>query len=186
MIENELHCQDPHAVETFGPLTSILVLGHGGHGKGTFCKLLEDVYGLRSMSSSQAALPFIFPALQAAFTAACGRPVQGTPEDAYAVRGGYRKLWKALISLYNTPDKTTLSRQILSQVPVYDGMRCAEEFAASRALFNHVFWVDASKRKGPDPSMGIERTDDMILIDNNGSLEDLSGQVRALEWLRNG
>lgn len=157
----------------------ILVLGHGGHGKGTFCKMLEEIYGLTSMSSSQAALPYIFPALveysgDMGLHAGVG---YATPEEAYERRHQCRELWKELISLYNCPDKSTLAREIISKADIYDGMRCDVEFAAARPLFDLVLWVDASDRVGPDPTMMIQRTSGMWVINNNGDTRQLWQQA---------
>lgn len=147
---------------------AILVLGHGGHGKGAFCKLLTQLYGAECLSSSLAALPHIWPALQAA--------QRYDFDAAYAQRADNRELWRELISLYNTPDKTTLTREILSRADVYDGMRCAEEFAASRHLFDYVVWVDAAARVGTvDRTLTISRDVADLVIDNNGTLDDLRG-----------
>ncbi len=154
---------------------AVLVLGHGGHGKGAFCKLLTQLYGAECLSSSLAALPHIWPALNAIALAWVGEPF-ASPEHAYSMRHHSREVWRELISLYNTPDKTTLTREILSRADVYDGMRCAEEFAASRHLFDYVVWVDASARVGTvDPTLTISRDVADLVIDNNGTLDDLRG-----------
>jgi len=159
---------------------AILVLGHGGHGKGELCKLLTELYGAECLSSSRAALPHIFPALNEISLEWVGEPF-ASPEHAYARRGLARGVWKQLISLLNTPDKTTLSREILSRADVYDGMRCAEEFAASRHLFEYVVWVDAAARVGTvDPTLTISRDVADLVIDNNGTLEDLRGAAVRL------
>lgn len=158
---------------------TLLVLGHGGHGKGEFCRLLSELYGAECLSSSEAALPHIFPALNAALA----HDFEGaytSREQAYNERGGFRPLWKALISLYNTPDKATLAREVLSRAEVYDGMRDAGEFEASRHLFDLVVWVDASERvRSVDPSMGIKCEVAGAVIHNNGTIDDLRGLV---EW----
>lgn len=150
----------------------ILVLGHGGYGKGTFCKMLEEIHGLKSMSSSQAALPYIFPALQAVNTA------YSSHERAYNERHECRQLWKELISLYNYPDKTTLAREILGKVDIYDGMRCNVEYAASVHLFDLILWVDASERVDPDPTMLIQYDPSIMFhVDNNLTKELLHIQA---------
>lgn len=164
----------------------ILVLGHGGHGKGAFCRLLETIYGLKPMSSSMAALPHIWPSLQAARGAESQRHFHGprpykNPTDAYNQRRQNRELWKALISLYNTPDKSTLARALLAEADIYDGMRDVEEFAASRHLFDLIYWVDASERCGPDSTMEIERESSMIYINNNGPECNLGPIVAGLK-----
>lgn len=160
---------------------AILVLGHGGHGKGELCKLLTELYGAECLSSSQAALPHIWPALQAALSYDFDGRSCRSPEEANTQRGEHRELWRELITLYNTPDKTTLAREVLSRADVYDGMRCAEEFAASRHLFDYVVWVDAAARVGRvDPTLTISRDVADLVIDNNGTLDDLRGAAVRL------
>lgn len=155
--------------------TKYLVLGHGSHGKGTFCKLVKEVYGLDSTSSSAAAFPHILPTIKSALD------IHDKDDDwFYEHRDKNRLLWRDLILLLNTPDRTTLSRIIIDQVPIYDGMRSKEEFEASKDLFDHIIWVDASERLPPDPSMGISYTEDMILIDNNGPESELLRQINYL------
>lgn len=154
---------------------AILVLGHGGHGKGTFCRLLAELYGATCMSSSEAALPHIWPVLRQVI------PGADTPAQAYALRRGYRSLWRELIALYNTPDLTTLSREILRQADVYDGMRSLAEFEASRHMFGLVVWVDASQRVGMiDPSLDIPQTVAHIIVENNRDLDGLRQNVVVL------
>jgi len=154
-------------------MSNILILGHGGHGKGTFCKMLEEIHGIKSMSSSQAALPYIFESLNAALNDRVAPWDQGTKpfyaneQVAFADRHRHRHLWRCLISLLNSPDKKTLTRLILSQVPAYDGMRCHLEFESSESEFDMIFWIDASRRLPPDPSMSIAWKMGMINIDNN-------------------
>lgn len=156
---------------------AILVLGHGRHGKGEFCRLLSELYGAECLSSSEAALPHIFPALNAISTAWTGEPFE-SPEQAHNFRGLHRPMWKELISLYNTPDKATLAREVLSRAEVYDGMRCAEEFEASRHLFDVVVWVDAAWRvPALDPSMDIGADAADIVIDNNETIAGLTERV---------
>lgn len=160
-------------------LPKFLVLGHGAHGKGTFCRLLKEYHGLTSLSSSRVALPYVYPSLKEAMRAFGGEPA-GIPEITWRTRHQYRDLWKELISLLNTPDKTTLSRLILEQAHVYDGMRDADEFKASRHLFDKIFWVDGSERKPADSSMHINYEDTFHYIDNNGTIEDLIQTVKHL------
>lgn len=160
---------------------AILVLGHGGHGKGELCKLLTELYGAECLSSSRAALPHIYPALQAVRNLSDRDDPYKSPDDAHAQRHLEREVWRELIALYNTPDKSTLAREILAQADVYDGMRCAEEFAASRHLFDYVVWVDATARVGTvDPTLTISRDVADLVIDNNGTLDDLRGAAVRL------
>lgn len=159
---------------------AILVLGHGGHGKGELCKLLTELYGAECLSSSEAALPHIFPALQAALSYTT-QPYPSDLAEAHELRHLCRDVWKELIALYNTPDKTTLAREVLSRADVYDGMRCVKEFEASRHLFDYIVWVDASARVPTvDPTLTISRDVADLVIDNNGTLDDLRGAAVRL------
>lgn len=174
MKENNTQYPDPHMVETFrrtGRRTFIL-LGHGGHGKGSVAKILRDEYAIPFLSSSAAAWSIIWPA----FSEATGYKYDDA-EQAYANRAEHRQLLKALISLLNTPDKTALTRYILRKADGYDGMRCAAEYSATRNLFTHKLWVDASDRVKPDKSMGVRYENDMIVIDNNGNESELPAKV---------
>ena len=138
----------------------ILILGHGGHGKDEAAKILSNLYGFTYQSSSRAALDAIWPALK-----------EATPckdkERAFQWRGNDRALWKALISLYNTPDKSALVTKVIKQCDMYIGLRCQEEYAASQHLFDLILWIDASKRFPEiDPSMSIEFNEkEMIKIE---------------------
>lgn len=150
----------------------ILILGHGGAGKDTTAEIIRDLYGLTFLSSSRATCEeVVFPAL---------KDLHGyeSPEECYNDRHNHRQEWFDLISNYNTPDKAALARLILFRSDVYVGLRCPVEFEASRHLFDHVIWMDASERVPSEPSMRIEYDPDtMILIDNNGSECDLENEI---------
>lgn len=145
----------------------ILILGHGRHGKDTVGNLISQQTGLRFQSSSMAACETaIFPILSLMYGY---KSVQECFED----RINHRQEWKDLISEYNYFDKSSLCKKILKNHDGYIGMRCPEEYAASRHLFGMVLWVDASKRLPEDPTMLIRQDSNMFLIDNNGSFGDL-------------
>jgi len=152
----------------------ILILGHGRHGKDTVAEMLRDRAGITFKSSSEAAAEIaVFPALSA-------RHGYQTPAECFADRTNHRAEWKELITAYNTPDKGKLCREILETSDCYVGMRCPLELAATRHLFGLILWVDASGRVPTDPSMGIERDQNMLLIDNNGTPSDLEYAVYSL------
>lgn len=154
-------------------MNKILILGHGRHGKDTFADLLREHHGLKFVSSSEAALDVIWPALR------CVTPFYDK-EEAFKYRDKYRVLWKELISLYNTPDKTALCRLILENNDIYVGMRCRKEYEMTKTMFKKVYWVDATRRVGKDPSMSIEfDPHSMVFINNNGSLHDLELQAKG-------
>lgn len=155
---------------------SILILGHAKHGKDEFAARLCKHVPLRFASSSETALVAIYPVLTHILREEDKRVL-------FENRSEHRELWRLLIELYNTPDKAALSKLILHDKDVYVGMRTTAEFQASKHLFDLVVWVDGSKRKPLEPSMQIQQTDDMVYIDNNGSLEDLETQV--VEFVNN-
>ena len=152
----------------------ILILGHGRHGKDTVAEILRDGAGISFCSSSEAACEIaVFPYLAEIYG-------YETPAECFADRVNHREEWRYLITEYNTPDKSKLCREILETSDCYVGMRCPVEFALTRHLFGLVIWVDASKRVGPDPSMGIERDSNMLVVGNNNSRETLQFRLDSL------
>ncbi len=179
MLENQIQCSDPHLVETFDTNKKLLIIGHGRHGKDTVAEMISESYGLSFIGSSQAALDAIWPALD---VATCYK--YENKEDAFNDRASCRDLWKELITLYNTPDKSSLCKSILSQNDMYVGMRCDEEYEASEHLFDYVLWVDASQRHPEESSMKIKcDPQKMIWVDNNSTLDDLKLEVEQLKGL---
>lgn len=150
----------------------LLILGSGRHGKDSVAEIIRDLYGLSFMSSSWATCSeVVYPAIKFKYG-------YESAVDCYNDRHNHREEWFCLISRYNTPDKSSLAKLILSRCDVYVGLRCPVEFEASRHLFDHILWVDASKRLPIEPSMRIEfDVNDMILINNNGSECDLEDEV---------
>jgi hypothetical protein len=160
----------PFAVD-LGGVARLLIIGHGRHGKDTVGDILRDSYGLRSVSSSEfAAKRAVFPLVSDLY-----------PDwrAAYADRHAHRDLWFHAIRAYNLRPGKMLAEQILDMNDIYTGMRARDEFERSRHLFDLVVWVDASRRLPPEPSSSIELSagDADVVIDNNGSLTDLVGEV---------
>lgn len=156
-------------------MMKILILGHGQHGKDFCATLFQTIKGFKFESSSKAAFGAIAPVLREIFP-------RRDDETLYKERRIYRQLWRQLILLYNTPDRSALARKILETSDIYVGMRSLEEFEASKHLFDRIYWVDASKREPLDESMEIPfDKGTMSLIDNNGSkdqlLTELLGEV---------
>ena len=173
MLENETQVKDAHTVETFHRKPKILILGHGRHGKDTAAKIISEVCDISFVSSSWAALDAIYPALK--ITTGIDSKI-----ELYNRRHENRELWKSLIGLYNTPDKTALTKHILSKNDMYVGMRCKDEYEHSKILFDHVFWVDRSNIETVDKSMSIEyNPETMIMIDNNGTLDELKVNIKG-------
>ncbi|UPT53071.1 deoxynucleoside monophosphate kinase [Synechococcus phage Yong-M3-232] len=162
-----------------------LILGHGRHGKDTVAEYLRDRHGIAFRSSSLfLAETVVRPALVAHGL------VYDTLDACYEDRVNHRCLWRDIILAYNGNDKARLAKAILAVSDCYVGMRSIEEYRAARRLFDAVMWVDAAARGMPeDPSLTIGFEPDMILIDNNGSLDETYRQVddwmRVLSWVRN-
>lgn len=153
----------------------LLILGHGHHGKGTAAEFFKEITGLDYLDSSWAAAEMVvFPVLG---------PKYGyeTVEECHADRRSKRIEWRDLITAYNTPDKSRLATEILEKVDVYVGMRCPQEFEASKHLFDNILWIDASEREREDPSMGIMFDSRcMTWISNNRDVLAMYDQIEAL------
>ena len=155
---------------------NILILGHARHGKDEVAILLNELCGFNYVSSSEKALPYIFPALQL---------IKGykTEQEALEDKFDNRDLWKVLIKLLNVFDKAALCKDILSVVNIYVGLRCELEFeeVLTQGLFDVIIWVDGSKRKPLEPSMKIQYDSNlMYLLDNNGNKEELLVNVKKM------
>lgn len=162
-------------------MKKLLILGHAGHGKDTVSNMISELSGATWQSSSGTAT-FILPALAEAVYNVRPRDIEDEDLIEWCKKNGYRPLLKELISLYNTPDKTALTKLILKDHDIYNGMRDLEEFKASRHLFDKVLWVDASERVTSDSTMEIPLDEkSMYFIDNNVSIECTLDQVK-LFW----
>lgn len=157
---------------------TFLIAGYARHGKDTVAELLAEHYGLKFVSSSFACAEIVMMP----YFASIGQPYASV-EECYADRVNHRAVWHDQIAAYNTPDKAKLAREILERADAYVGMRCDLELAASRKLFDHILWVDASGRGIPPEdrsSCKLVPTPDMILVDNSGTLRDLEEKVHFI------
>jgi len=150
----------------------ILVLGYARHGKDTVGEILRDNYGFKFTSSSM----FVG---QECLWDNWGVAKYPDFEAMYEDRSNHRVLWMEMISAYNTPDKSkTAATMIERGFDLYVGMRRLDELEACKqaGIFDHIIWVDASKRHPPETgSMDItaENANADFWIDNNGPEEDL-------------
>ena len=157
----------------------ILIIGYGRHGKDTVAEMLRDNLGMKFTSSSQACSDyFIFDRLK-------DRYGYSTSQECFDDRHNHRTEWFQLIQEYNSKDKTRLARNILEHNHIYVGMRCERELeACNRAkIFDHIVWVDASKRLPPEStdSNTITEKDADYTINNNFNIEWLDFAVQR--WL---
>jgi dephospho-CoA kinase len=159
-------------------LPKLLIIGHGRHGKDTFAEILRDNYGLKFISSSQAAADiFIYDELKEEFG-------YKTSEECYADRSNHRALWYDLICEYNWSDRARLAKGILEKADCYVGMRDRGEIeeCMKQGLFDLIVWVDASERLPLEPadSFNIDKSCADIIVDNNGTEEQFKVRVMRL------
>jgi hypothetical protein len=126
-------------------------------------------------SSSEAAMVYyLYPTLKTLL----GYESMG---KAYADRSNHRALWYELIKAINFREPTTLGRKIFEGKDVYCGIRNIAEFEGLKydSCFDLSIWVDASERHPPEDDKSCTVTaDDMdIILDNNGTLEELKVHI---------
>lgn len=158
------------------PKPHLLILGHTQHGKDTLAELLRTLYGMSFVSSSIAAYEAaVKPALEAI---GVFYPDSAT---AFADRFSYRPEWKAAISVYNTPDKSRLSKAILEANQIYVGMRCKDEYAVAKKLFDLVLWVHRPGAAANAKDLTIEfNPAEMHSVINVGEPIQMAYQVKRL------
>lgn len=147
------------------PKPRLLIIGHGRHGKDTVAAIMANVMQLKFSSSSH----FV---AEKCIWEMWGKERYNSFEAMFDDRVNYRSTWKDLILAWNTPDRTRTAVTMLSEGnDMYVGMRSRLEFEANmqNETFDHVIWVDASKRLPPEGSDSMELTidDADIVIDNN-------------------
>lgn len=163
-------------------MVKICVLGKGRHGKDTVCELLRDFAGLTFESSSKICSSFVFEDLRDKYGYA-------SIEECYNDRHNHRKEWHDLISNFNGKDPARLTKLILSHNDIYCGLRSKRELDAASGLFDLIIWVSANERVGSDTessdSITVTKDDADIIIENNGSVEDLRLKIYKLQRLIN-
>lgn len=150
----------------------LLITGYARHGKDTVCEILRSRCDLKFMSSS------FFVAERAVRPYLAERGITyATLDECYADRVNHRAHWFDAIVAYNTPDLGRLGRELFETNDIYCGLRNIDEFEVLQAekAFDLAIWVDASQRLPPEDisSMTIEPDDCDLLLDNNGTLDDL-------------
>ena len=157
-------------------LPKLLILGHARHGKDTLAELLNEMYGLTFISSSQAAADiFIYEDLKDQFG-------YNNPIECFEDRINHRVLWYDMICAYNSVEKTRLAKEILKKSDCYVGMRDGAEIdqCNKENLFDLIIWVDASERlpKEPANSFNIDESYADVILHNNGTYEEFKNKVK--------
>lgn len=111
-------------------------------------------------------------------------------EECFKDRDKFRAFWFSTIAAYNRPDRSRLGRELFAQYDMYVGLRNYHELEALRLhkAFDLCIWVDASERVEPEPSSSCTVTPAQadVIIDNNGTLDDLDKTLEVLynKWVR--
>lgn len=153
----------------------ILIIGHARHGKDSFAEILREEFGLKFLSSSQAASDiFIYSSLKNKYG-------YTSPEECFLDRVNHRAEWYDLICEYNKKDPARLAKEILKITDCYVGMRSSIEIkeCLSKGIIDLVVWVDASDRLPLEDksSFDIDKHCADLIVDNNGSYEDFKNRV---------
>ena len=154
---------------------TILIIGHGQHGKDTVAEYFADTFGLTYKSSSEAAAEiFIYDELKDKY---------GYKDfsECFEDRINHRPEWYRLITEYNSVDRAKLAKGILFNNQCYVGMRDRDEITECirQGIFDIIIWVDASKRfpqESPD-SFNIDVSCADFIIDNNGTFGELKEKL---------
>jgi len=161
--------------ETKNRLPKLLIVGSARHGKDTFAEMLRDRFGLKFISSSQAAADiFIYDELKEKYG-------YTSSEQCFEDRVNHRQEWYELICDYNKDNRARLAKDILNNADCYVGMRDKEEIdeCMSQGLFDLIIWIDASDRHPLEDSgsFNIDISCADIVIYNNGTLEEFESKV---------
>lgn len=156
----------------------LLIIGPARHGKDTLAEILNEVYGLKFISSSQACADiFIYDELKDKYG-------YKTSEECFNDRVNHRAEWYQMICAYNKDDKAKLAKEILKYNNTYVGMRNHDEILECRrqGLFDLIIWVDASERLPNEDisSFNITKNDADIIVENNSTLEEFKMKVIRL------
>ena len=159
-------------------IPKLLILGNARHGKDTFAEILRDRFGLKFISSSQAAADiFIYDELKEKYG-------YKTSEECFEDRMNHRQEWYEMICDYNKDNRARLAKGILENADCYVGMRDRDEIdeCMSQGLFDLIIWVDASDRLDLEDSgsFNIDISCADMVIYNNGTLEEFESKVKRI------
>jgi len=155
-----------------------LIIAHKRWGKDTMAEILNEEFGLKFISSSQAAADiFIFDKLK-------GKYGYETSEQCFEDRVNHRQEWYEMICDYNKDDRAKLAKGILEHSDCYVGMRDRDEIqeCLKQELFDLIIWVDASERLEEEgkESFNIDKSCADIIIDNNSDYNTFKQRVIKL------
>lgn len=154
----------------------LFIVGPGRHGKDTVGDILAKEYGLTFRSSSM----FCAELVVRPYLAERGI-VYPSLEVCYDDRHQHRVAWYEAIREYNQGNEARLSQAIFDEYDMYVGIRSRVEFLAAKHLSDLSIWVDASERvSADDPTIKIHPGDCDIIIDNNGTEDEMKDRLIRL------
>ena len=151
-----------------------MVLGFAQSGKDTFADYVAKEYSLKFKSASMLiAEKIIMPKFPSRYSSV---------EECYADRVNHRAIWAKLLEEYIENDKTRFIREVLSESEIYCGLRSPTELLAAKKenLFDLSIWIDRNMCFEDKSSCGLTKHYADIIIENNGSLQDLYDKADAL------
>ena len=150
---------------------TILICGHGGHGKTKLARHL----GLPYTDSTKIAL-------EAVVWPSWGLMEYDTMRECHEDRRNQRARWQRTIAEFNHKDKARFGRLVFGYCNIYAGCRDQCEFNAMKAagVFDVSIFVDAIDRLPLEQGMTV--TPDMcgIVVHNNGTLKEFMGKIDML------
>jgi len=161
----------------------LLILGSGGHGKGTLCNILSKNFGYKYIDSSLvAAKEIIFPSFN-------GKSWYFDYQDCYEDRHSevginMRELWFKKINEYNKDQKDRLVELVLQQSDIYDGLRDTEELeeAIKNERFDYIIGIyNPRVKEESKESFNIDmwKYCDFV-VNNGGTKEELEERVNKV------
>lgn len=158
----------------------LMIMGHSNHGKDTVCNMLLEKANYSFKSSGELATElFIFDQLKRKYG-------YFSAQECHKDRHNHQKEFFDAIVKYNTPNLAKLGSKLLAEYDVYNGVRNIHEFHALKQgnFFDVSIWVDALNRKPPEAASSITVHRDLatIVLDNNGTADQLNESVDTLLW----
>lgn len=155
-------------------IPKILLVGYATCGKDTVAEKLTS-FGFKCLGSST----FATSKIMMPYFESIGEPYN-SPEECYNDRINHRATWYKQIELYNKESWTRITQEMFDEgYNVYVGMRSISELNASRNLYDHIVWIDASDRIENEDisSCTIGPHNATYIIDNNGTMDELNKEV---------
>ena len=166
---------------------SILIVGHGRHGKDTLGDLITKYLGFKFRGSSKVAAKLVvYP-----FTKNFYKNWQECFEDRLS--DSRRQVWYNLICEYNEDDPLRLAKEVCKGGYGYTGLReiIEVEAAFEKGLFTHVIWINNPRLPENDKTMTFNYSDlqrmnrkypnvKLTKVSNSGSLGALGVKVQNI------